>query len=35
MCQKKIEGKGLVTIKYCVDASIWELEDYIKKNKER
>ena len=33
MCQER--GRGLISIEYCVDASIKGFKNYIKKNKKR
>ena len=35
MLQEKEEEEGLASIEYCVDASVRQLDDYIKKSKER
>ena len=32
---RKDGGRGLASIEYCMDASIWGLEDNIKKSNER
>ena len=35
MCQEKKKGRELTSMEDCVDSSIWEFGDDIKKSKER